>query len=235
MSKHIRIYLCAFLLLLLYGCSKDIPIVNESDEYAVCNSRLSVCNGNQIGEYCLFGYKWGENQDFDEAGIEARGPQTKGGTITYSFQGTGHLINTHRQINVPSQSWNEILDCAQDRIRQAVSEWEKVADINFEELPANSDTDIQFYVAAILQSAVGFPNYQEDPCTILSGDVVFDANSKEKSCHGFYINALHEIGHVLGLGHVNSKNVMVTGESKFSFKGLQSGDIEGIIQLYGPR
>ena len=235
MSKHIKIHLSALLLLLLNGCSKDIPIINESNTYAVCNSRLAACTGSQVGEYCLFGYKWGENQDFDETGVEATGPQTPGGTITFSFQGKGHLINTHRQINVPSESWGEILDCAQERIRQAVDEWETVTNVSFEELPANSDSDIQFYVAAIFQSAVAFPNYQEEPCTILKGDVIFDANSKEKSCNGFYINALHEIGHVLGLGHVNSENIMVPDGSKFSMDGLQSGDIAGIQQIYGEK
>ena len=235
MGKHIKIQLSALFLLLLNGCSEDIPIINESDAYSVCNSRLDACAGSRVGGYCLFGYKWGENQDFDETGIEATGPQTPGGTITFSFQGTGHLINTHRQTNVPSESWDEILDCAQERIRQAVGEWEMVTNITFEELPANSESDIQFYVAAIFQSAVAFPNYLEEPCNILKGDVIFDANSREKSCSGFYINALHEIGHVLGLGHVNSENIMVPDGSKFSMNGLQSGDIAGIQQIYGEK
>lgn len=233
MDKPIELYLKVFLLLLLSGCSKDIPVINESDTYAVCNSTLVACTGSQVGEYCLFGYKWGENQDFDEIGIDATGPQTPGGIITYSFQGTGHLINTHRQIDVPSESWGHILDCAQGKIRQALAEWESVTNIKFEELPLNDASDIQFYVAAIFQTAVAFPNYQEEPCNILSGDVIFDANSKERSCDGFYINALHEIGHVLGLGHVESDNIMAPGRSKFTMNGLQSGDIKGIQQIYG--
>ena len=235
MNEHYKIYLSLFLLVLLNGCSKDIPVINESSTYSVCNSRLVACTGSQVGEYCIFGYKWGESQDFDETGIEATGPQTPGGTITFSFQGSGQLINTHRQINIPSESWCEILDCAQERIRQAAGEWEAVTNVNFEEMPENSDSDMQFYVAAILQSAVAFTNYQEEPCNILNGDVIFDANSKEKSCNGFYINALHEIGHVLGLGHVDSENIMVSDGSKFSMNGLQSGDIAGVQQIYGKK
>lgn len=235
MYREIKIYVSIVLLALLIGCVKDIPIINESTTYAECNSRLMACAGSQNGEYCLFGYKWGENQEFDETGIEAIGPQTPGGTITFSFQGPGAIINTHRQINIPSESWGHILDCAQGKIRQAVGDWEAVANINFEELPENSESDIQFYVAAIFQSAVAYPNFQEEPCTILSGDVIFDVNSKEKSCDGFYINALHEIGHVLGLGHVDSENIMVPNGAKFSLPGLQDGDIAGVQQIYGAR
>lgn len=225
-----------FFMLSLCGCSEEeIPVINESEKYSECNSKLIACSGSQIGEYCLFGYKWGEDQNFDETGIEVVGPQASGGTLTFSFQEKNGTINTHRQINVPSESWDEILDCAQSRIKSAVKAWEEVADINFEELPENSDSDIKFYVAAIFQSAVAFPNYSENPCNILSGDVIFDVNSREKSCQGFYINALHEIGHVLGLGHVSSENIMVAGESKFDMEGLQSGDIAGAQQIYGEK
>lgn len=224
-----------FFLILFNGCSKDIPIVNESDRYSECDSKLVSCAGNQIGDYCLFGYKWGDDQDFDKVGFEAEGPQTSGGIITFSFQERNGTINTHRQINVPSESWGEILGCAQSEIRTAIRDWQEVADFTFQELPENSDSHIKFYVAAILQSAVGYPNFIENPCIILSGDVIFDANSKEKSCKGYYINALHEIGHVLGLGHVNSQSIMATGQSKFSLNGLQASDIKGVQQVYGEK
>jgi len=223
-------------ILLLGGCNDDeIPTINESTKYSECDSRLVSCAGSKVGEYCLFGFKWGVDQNFDETGISAEGPQTFGGIITYSFQEKNGTINTHRQINVQSESWGEILDCAQSEIREAVKEWENVANLSFQELPENSDSDIQFYVAAILQSAVGYPNYSESPCDILSGDIVFDANSSEKSCSAFHINALHEIGHALGLGHVSSQNIMETGVSKFSLNGLQSGDIAGAQQIYGEK
>lgn len=224
-----------FSLISFIGCGKEIPIVNQSDQYSVCNSILISCSDSPVGPYCLFGYKWGADQDFNDIGVNATGPQTSGGTITFSFQEKSGSINTHRQVGVPAESWAEILDCAKGKIRIAIQDWEEVADITFEELPENSESDIQFYVAAIMQSAVGFPNYSEDPCNTLSGDVIFDANSKEKSCEAFYISALHEIGHVLGLGHVSAQNVMEPGSSKFSLQGLQEGDILGVQQIYGEK
>ncbi|GAA5024967.1 hypothetical protein GCM10011506_09020 [Marivirga lumbricoides] len=220
-------------ILLLSSCSKEISIINESDAFAICNANLSSCAQSPQAAYCLFGYKWGADQNFDQSGINAVGPQTSGGTITFSFQEKNGTINTHRQINVPSESWKEILSCAQKEIRKAILEWQEVADITFQELPQNSNSDIQFYTAAIFQSAVAFPNFTDTSCKTLSGDVIFNANSKEKSCNAFYINALHEIGHVLGLGHVNSSNIMAPDESKFDLPGLQKGDISGIQQIYG--
>ncbi len=220
---------------LLCTCSKDIPVINQSEKFAICNDVLEACAGSKVGEYCLFGFKWGNDQDFLQVGVQANGPESAGGNITFSFQERNGLINTHTQVDVPSESWGEILDCAQDQIRRAMEDWQAVADLTFEELPENSESDIRFYVAAIIQSGVAFPNYKEQPCIILNGTVIFDANSREKSCNGYYINALHEVGHVLGLGHVGSDNIMADDRDKFGFDGLQSGDIMGIRQIYGEK
>lgn len=222
-------------LIVLSGCSDDEPSDNDSDLYAICDSQLSACAGSQPGRYCLFGFKWGGDQAFDLTGINGIGPQTSGGTITYSFQEANGVINTHLQTNVPSVSWSEIFECAQAEIKAAIEDWEQVADISFQELPENSESDIQFYVAPITQSAVAYPNYQESPCNLLSGDVIFDSNSTLTSCKGYYLFALHEIGHALGLGHVSTSNIMAADESKFFLDGLQSGDIAGIRQIYGEK
>ena len=118
--KQTKTQLSFFLLLFLIGCAEDIPIINVSSTYSVCNSRVSACAGNQIGQYCLFGYKWGQPQIFDDVGPDAVGPKTPGGTITFSFQDAGQLVNTHRQIEVPSESWSEILSCAQTKVKEAL-------------------------------------------------------------------------------------------------------------------
>ena len=45
-----------------------------STQFAVCNSMLSACNQGS-GAYCLFGYKWGENNQFTPAGFDVVGPR----------------------------------------------------------------------------------------------------------------------------------------------------------------
>lgn len=50
----------------------------------------------------------------------------------------------------------------------------------------------------------------------------------------FYVSCLHEIGHVLGLGHIDSDNVMRQGIKK-EYEGLQDGDIRRIIEIYGAK
>lgn len=93
-----------FILILFNGCSeKEIPVVNESNMYSECDSKLISCAGDQVGEYCIFGYKWVEDQNFDEVGVESLEPRTAGETITFSFQKKNGTVNTHRQVNVPSK------------------------------------------------------------------------------------------------------------------------------------
>ena len=44
---------------------------------------------------------------------------------------------------------------------------------------------------------------------------------------------LHETGHVLGLGHVTTNNVMNPEITLSEFDGLRQGDIDGIVEIYG--
>ena len=93
--------------------------------------------------------------------------------------------------------------------------------------------DIRFYAANLQITAVAFPKLNDPSCNDLSGQVVL--NSKTTLCHEYFLLALHEIGHALGLGHVTTSNVMKQGAPNLNFSGLQSGDIEGIQSIYGSR
>ena len=238
---HMTITLRRFYFILIIICTiscdkeKENGVVvptNFSDDYAFCNQQLSSCvNGN--GDYCLFGFKWGEDSAFTQTGYDAQGPASTGGIVTYSFQENNGLINTHRQINISSNSFSDILSCAKLEIRNALSSWAEVADIEFEELPDNSVADIRFYTADIVQSGIGYPNYPDTLCNNLAGKVVIKSGLGINDCNIFYLFALHEIGHVLGLGHVNTPNVMNPDFRDFSFQELQTGDTAGIKEIYG--
>ena len=104
--------------------------------------------------------------------------------------------------------------------------------INFKEVSTNETADINIIVADIEQSSIGYPNYDQSPCSNIKGQIVFKKN--EYKCSNIYGAILHEIGHVLGLGHVNSRNVMHPSQST-TFSQLQSGDILGIQSIYGVR
>ena len=206
--------------------------INLSDDYSFCNSQLTACT-NGTGDYCLFGLKWGQDSLFLQSGYDSKGPASSGGIVTYSFQEENGLINTHRQINLPVNSFNDILSCAKREIRNALDSWAEVADIEFEELPDNSLANIRFYTANIIQSGIGYPNYTDNLCRNLAGNVIIQTDLGLNDCNSFYIFILHEIGHVLGLGHVNAENIMNPDFSNFNFQKLQTGDIMGVIEIYG--
>ena len=65
--------------------SQEKQVINESDEYAVCNSMLMDCVGG-TGDYCLFGFKWGGNPIFSPTGYNTIGPREAGGVVSFSFQ-----------------------------------------------------------------------------------------------------------------------------------------------------
>lgn len=220
----------------MLGCNKDENIsssspINLSDDFILCNTLLSECtDGN--GAYCLFGFKWGRDSVFQEPGFNSRGPKSSGGLVTYSFQEENGLVNTHSQVNLPSKSFRNLPPCAKTEIRKALNAWSGIANIEFDELADNSDSQIKFYVADIVQRGLGSPNYPDGLCSDLSGNVIIKSFGIG-DCNFLYVFALHEIGHVLGLGHVDSENVMNPNFSALNFNKLQMGDTLGILELYG--
>ncbi|MEM6299208.1 MAG: matrixin family metalloprotease, partial [Bacteroidota bacterium] len=107
--------------------------------------------------------------------------------------------------------------------------------IEFEELPENSESDIKFYVADIIQSGIGYPNYTDFLCGELAGNVLIQSNLSINECEAFYLFALHETGHTLGLGHVTTSNIMSPNFFELDLQGLQRGDISGIKAIYGEK
>lgn len=231
---------CLFFMLimaLLISCRRDndqpSPI-GASDRFAECNNHLSACF-SVAGDYCLFGYKWGANTTFDNTGANAIGPKESGGIVTYSFQESNGLVNTHRQVDLPGRSFDELINCAKEEIRNAINTWSVVANIQFEELNDNSDGDIRFFVADIVQSGVGYPNFDGSLCDPIKGTMVIKTDIAISSCEDFYAFALHEMGHILGLGHVNSETIMNPDFYSLGIRELQEGDKKGIIEIYGKK
>jgi hypothetical protein len=226
MKKNLFFLLWLFILL---ACS-------EENEFATCDSFdiLADCSSSSSAQYCLLGYKWGESAIVEDAGEEAKGPALPGGNITYSFHNSGNFVNYHLKENVPTLDFDIKGDCARDEIRRALHAYLQIGNFTFEEIHDDSPADIQFIVLDNEETNVGYGNFQDPICAQVAGQVMF-TNNANLSCHVFFILALHEIGHALGLGHVGSENIMNIGRDKYAYEGLHIGDIAGIKALYGEK
>lgn len=223
-------FVCVFqLIYVLNSCSKEIV-----PTYKQCDSNLyNLCDGNGSGSYCTYGYKWGQNNPFPNAGLDKTGPGTGDIELTYKFMDAGFVFNSHTKESLASISFdNTIGVCTKDKFRLAFKEWSSVAKVNFREADSKETANIKIMIADIEQSSIGYPNYDQSPCSDIKGQIVFKRN--EYTCSSIYGAILHEIGHVLGLGHVNSRNVMHPSQST-TYSQLQSGDILGVQSIYGAR
>jgi hypothetical protein len=230
MKSNLFCYFIALLIIFISSsCSKD-----TTSKYQCCDRDLfDICDGRGIGAFCTFGFKWGSNNPFSKPGLEKPGPNSGNVDLTYRFIDAGFEFGTHSQENLTSLAFeNNTCASTKEKFRLAFTEWSSVAKINFREATAYENVDIKIIIADISQSSVGYTNFNKKPCSEIKGQIVFKKN--EYSCSSIYGAILHEIGHVLGLGHVNSLNVMHPSQST-TYTNLQSGDILGVQSIYGAR
>ncbi len=216
------------ILTLLIGCKKK----DVTASFRTCDETLgNTCNGSGIGEYCTFGFKWGANNPFTNAGLEKPGPSSGQVQISYKFQEAGLVFSTHSQNDLKSESIDKLPACTKQKVREAFAAWEAVANVSFVEKSGSEPADIKITVANITQGGIGYPAFTDAPCTELAGVLVL-SSTLNYGCDGLYGLILHEIGHTLGLGHVASNNVMNPAKS---YQVLQFGDIKGIQSVYGKK
>lgn len=225
-----KFYLYFFLSL----CTALSCSIESELELATCNSFdiIADCSDSSDAQYCLLGYKWGDTPIVGQPGEDAIGPELSGGNITYSFHNSGKFVDYHLEENVPTLDFDTKGDCARDEIRRALNQFIRIGNFTFQEQTDDSPSDIQFIVINSDEVNVAYTNFQDPICAQVAGQVLF-TNIEALNCQVFFILALHEIGHALGLGHVGSDNIMNTGTEKFGFDGLFNGDIAGIRALYG--
>jgi Matrixin len=206
--------LCA---LFLIACSQE-----SKRSMSVCNDMLNACSTSANAGYCTFGFKFGDQNPFLPAGVSIPGPMQKAIEISYKFQRAGLTFNTHSKDGIVSV---DFLEADKEGIRLKLAKWQSVANISFTEKLANDKTDITIILATIEQGGIGYPAFVAEPCKQLSGFLILSTRNGDKSKL-----SLHEIGHVLGLGHVSSNNVMNPDRS---YDDLQPGDIAGVQSIYG--
>ncbi|MEM8968246.1 MAG: matrixin family metalloprotease [Bacteroidota bacterium] len=225
MRKYL-IIICLF----LFGACRD----DEENVYRPCDQEIfNRCPGSGDDSFCTLGYKWGGSNPYENAGRSISGPAIAGGTVTYAFQDEGYKFSTHSQSGLVSQSINSLSSCGKEKIREAFAKWEAVANISFEEIEDPEISDIKIIVADIEQGGLGYPAYVGSPCEDIAGQMIFNIPIRG-TCDRFLNLALHEIGHVLGLGHVGSQNIM-NPDWNDNITDLQTGDIEGVQSIYGTK
>lgn len=216
---------------LLVSCEEN----EEASTYRVCDGwgNASCPRGTNV-PFCTNGFKWGNDNPYDQAGQNVQGPGTGGGVVTYSFRGEGEVFGMHAQDGIISLAFDNLNSCAKEKVREAFQKWEAVAGISFEEVSDSELSDIVLSAGQIEDpeiGAVGYPSYTGVPCEDLAGQIIFDIPTRS-NCDRFLNLALHEIGHALGLGHVGSNNIMNPNWND-NETDLQGGDILGIQSIYG--
>ena len=115
--------------------------------------------------------------------------------------------------------------------------WESIAQIDFQRVESGGDVTV---VANPLSGAAGtaFYTFDGNPglSEIFSGEITLNSNrdwtpNGEGAGDDFYAVATHEIGHVIGLGHVEDSSQIMNPVIFAS--DLGAGDIQGAQYLYG--
>lgn len=221
------IFIC-FLLTFVFSCDEE-----ETKNYpllASCNSLLGCGAQGDDVSFCTWGFKFGNNNPYSPSGPNISGPKSKAELISYKFLNDEIVFKTSGQNTAVSMV---IDDAYRDEIRQVISEWSSVADINFIEKPGNELSDITIASAFVPLSTsggsvggLGYPAFVGEPCKEIAGLLVISPKFTSSRI------ILHEMGHVLGLGHVGSQNIMNPSPT---VDHLQPGDIAGIQSIYGSK
>jgi len=125
-------------------------------------------------------------------------------------------------------------------IAKAFDAWAAVANLQFEQVEDSRSVDIRFGTAPVdgVYGVVAYASTVSQGRLALYSDIVFDCD-EPFSVDGagpavnFYITALHEIGHALGLAHEDDVLAVMNSLLKDSLTGLTADDIAGIQDLYG--
>ncbi|MEY9494443.1 hypothetical protein ABIF33_003463 [Bradyrhizobium elkanii] len=179
-----------------------------------------------MADYVFEGFKWGSS---------ALG--TPSGEIDWSFAAanfTGQFI----------QFDSFLTGMFQTEIREAFDRWESAANIDFHEVSDAAGNQIRLGLSHIdgLNNVVGEEQSSYTGGSEIAADITFDMDEGWHLVNGelvsnggvsFYVVALHEIGHSLGLDHYNVSPAIMNAVINPAVTDLTQSDIDGVRALYG--
>ena len=126
----------------------------------------------------------------------------------------------------------------ENEVVEAFERWEDVSDVDFGMVDV-SDADVVFQVGSLDAGAglasISFVN-RGDVDQILSGTITMDADRTwtpegQPGGSDFFAVALHEVGHVLGLAHIDDSSQIMNATIRVD--DLGDLDIDAVQELYG--
>ena len=205
--------------------------MNQHSETCCCETCLAATSESTLGQtgsaaliasFELLDVKWG-----------APTSGSSGGIVTWSFFAeTANFAMTE--------------PAYRDAVQRAFDEIEAIADIDFQFRGSDANADIQIaWYSDAPSGTVGYASWNETNTsnafeTFLDVSVVFDlmdynrnASASAVAAAEFYQTALHELGHAVGLDHVNDEQEIMNPYVVEGISALGTGDIAGLQFLYG--
>ncbi len=167
-----------------------------------------------------------------------------GGVVAWSLAGAGLTDNSGGSFfEGSSVSLGSFLPFNyQSVLRSAFNAWSTAANIEFIQVEDNGG-NIGVGAYPTIRIAAGYIDGASrvlgranlPSSTPYGGDVVFDSSDSAffSNQHNFYLVALHEIGHALGLSHEPEIPALMNPIIDTALSGLLADDVNGIRSLYG--
>lgn len=179
-----------------------------------------------MADYVLEGFKWGSSV-----------LGTASGEVDWSFA-TANLTGQFIQFD------SFLTGMFQTEIREAFDRWESAANIDFHEVADAAGNDIRLGLSHIdgLNNVVGEEQSSYSGGSEIAANITFDMDEGwqvvngqlvSKSGVSFYVVALHEIGHSLGLDHYNVSPAIMNAVINPAVTDLTQSDIDGARAIYG--